>query len=373
MKNEKLKIIELILMIIFLPLLIYGQDVEKASEANYIVTVGDSVGTNYFAVKDLAGNIRAQISSLGYITFVDAYPSGNIYLDQNKKIYLSDIRVNTYLNYNGNYFSIVHGGDEMMRIDSMRALGILETAENPIIASGLTKLYVKSSDSKLYWKDDSGVEHNLIADGGGAGYADSLTVADIHRIGDLLFNSQLDAKKASDSDSLGGKPPSYYQIADQTLTDIAGGSILEDLINTANPWADNEVADDITVSKYQLRTFKEPIQITIVNPDSIPDAKICIFKNYYGSRATIDSIKLSTDKRNSSYVVTLQESLQNDTTTQVTIDVITADNSGTGVYYKTETTISNPTIDDTNWIWLKPSKTIDISSMQLMIFYHLGK
>lgn len=39
---------------------------------------------------------------------------------------------------------------------------------------------------------------------------------------------------------------SYAQPLDATLTDIADGTIEEDLVNTTNPWADNEVADDIT-------------------------------------------------------------------------------------------------------------------------------
>jgi hypothetical protein len=36
------------------------------------------------------------------------------------------------------------------------------------------------------------------------------------------------------------------QAGDSTLTDIADGTITENLVNTANPWANNEVADDIT-------------------------------------------------------------------------------------------------------------------------------
>ena len=35
-----------------------------------------------------------------------------------------------------------------------------------------------------------------------------------------------------------------------TLADISDGTIEEDLVNTAHPWADNEVADDITASLY---------------------------------------------------------------------------------------------------------------------------
>jgi len=41
-----------------------------------------------------------------------------------------------------------------------------------------------------------------------------------------------------------------YQPLESTLTDIADGTIAENLVNTANPWADNEVADDITASNY---------------------------------------------------------------------------------------------------------------------------
>ena len=347
---------------------------------------------------------------------------------------------------------------------ALRGFLSLKYVTAPSGASGWGQVYANSSDGLLHYKDAAGTDYDLTSGtGGGGDYADSLTVAGVHRKGDLLFNSQLDAKKASDSDSLGTHPASYYQVSDATLTDIADGTIAENLVNIANPWTVNEggtgastltdggillgsgsgaitalgvatngqipigdgttdpvlatitgTANEVTVANAagtitlslptginaakiadgsvssaefqylgsvssdiqtqlnakQANTFKEPIQITIVNPDSIPDVKICIFKNYYGSSATIDSIKLSTDKRTTSYVVTLQETPQNDTTTAAVIDVVTADGSGTGVYYKTETSISGPTIENTHWIWLKPSKTIDISSMQLMVFYH---
>ena len=41
---------------------------------------------------------------------------------------------------------------------------------------------------------------------------------------------------------------SVYQPLESTLTDIADGTIAENLINTANPWADNEVSDTLTCS-----------------------------------------------------------------------------------------------------------------------------
>jgi len=39
-----------------------------------------------------------------------------------------------------------------------------------------------------------------------------------------------------------------YQVLEATLTDIADGTIAENLVNTANPWADNEVSDTLTCS-----------------------------------------------------------------------------------------------------------------------------
>ena len=39
-----------------------------------------------------------------------------------------------------------------------------------------------------------------------------------------------------------------YQPLEATLTDIADGTIVENLVNTANPWADNEVSDTLTAS-----------------------------------------------------------------------------------------------------------------------------
>lgn len=39
-----------------------------------------------------------------------------------------------------------------------------------------------------------------------------------------------------------------YQPLESTLTDIADGTIAENLVNTANPWADDEVSDTLTAS-----------------------------------------------------------------------------------------------------------------------------
>ncbi|MFA6354025.1 MAG: hypothetical protein WCW93_03785 [Candidatus Paceibacterota bacterium] len=45
-----------------------------------------------------------------------------------------------------------------------------------------------------------------------------------------------------------------FQPLEATLTDIADGTIAENLVNTSNPWADDEVADNITASNYILTT-----------------------------------------------------------------------------------------------------------------------
>ena len=39
-----------------------------------------------------------------------------------------------------------------------------------------------------------------------------------------------------------------FQPLEAILTDIADGIINADLVNTANPWADNEVVDDLTIN-----------------------------------------------------------------------------------------------------------------------------
>ena len=63
-----------------------------------------------------------------------------------------------------------------------------------------------------------------------------VTAAELSYIGDVtgLIQAQIDGK----------------QPLEATLTDIADGTIAENLVNTTNPWADDEVADDITCSSY---------------------------------------------------------------------------------------------------------------------------
>lgn len=71
---------------------------------------------------------------------------------------------------------------------------------------------------------------------GGSAYADSIVHDGRKIIGDSLVT---DAEGAA-----------RYQPLESTLTDIADGTISENLVNTAFPWADNEVANDITASNY---------------------------------------------------------------------------------------------------------------------------
>jgi len=55
---------------------------------------------------------------------------------------------------------------------------------------------------------------------------------------------------------------STYQPLESTLTDIADGTIAENLVNTAYPWADNEVADNLSLSLLKLTPLtSEPTEV----------------------------------------------------------------------------------------------------------------
>lgn len=81
---------------------------------------------------------------------------------------------------------------------------------------------------------------------GGAAYADSLTHDGRHIPGDSVIT---DAEGAA-----------RFQPLESTLTDIADGTITENLDNTTNPWADNEVDNGITASNYlPLASFDDSV------------------------------------------------------------------------------------------------------------------
>jgi len=78
----------------------------------------------------------------------------------------------------------------------------------------------------------------------------SITVGGTNYTVFMLPSAMRDSINAYLGDSLGVQIQAY----DATLSDIADGTIAEDLVNTANPWADNEVADNITATSYVLLT-----------------------------------------------------------------------------------------------------------------------
>jgi len=65
------------------------------------------------------------------------------------------------------------------------------------------------------------------------------TVLDHDALDDQYYDSEAD---------LTGLLDNNYQPLEATLTDIADGTIIEDLVNTNAPWADNEVADNISIT-----------------------------------------------------------------------------------------------------------------------------
>lgn len=58
----------------------------------------------------------------------------------------------------------------------------------------------------------------------------------------------IDTDDDGDIDAIDATVWATKQAADATLTDIADGTIAENLVNTDNPWADNEVSDTLTAS-----------------------------------------------------------------------------------------------------------------------------
>jgi hypothetical protein len=76
---------------------------------------------------------------------------------------------------------------------------------------------------------------------GGAYMSDLLAAtskANFHEIVDLEAGTDFYSMTAADL---------AFQPLETTLTDIADGTITENLVNTANPWADNEVTDTLTI------------------------------------------------------------------------------------------------------------------------------
>ena len=79
----------------------------------------------------------------------------------------------------------------------------------------------------------------------------------------------------------------YSQPLDSTLTSIAGGTIGENLDNTANPWADNEVSGDQTLDsmKLKLLTSEESIPVIgipiYVDNDTFDPCDVSGVNNYY--------------------------------------------------------------------------------------------
>jgi len=97
-----------------------------------------------------------------------------------------------------------------------------------------------TSGQVLKWNGSIWAAAADISGAGGSDYADSVSHDGRKVIGDsLITDDEGDAR---------------FQPLESTLTDIADGTIVENLVNTANPWADNEVIDGLTASNYVLLT-----------------------------------------------------------------------------------------------------------------------
>jgi len=76
------------------------------------------------------------------------------------------------------------------------------------------------------------------------------TITNVGKIADDTASwKACDARTDEDAEILTeAEAAAAYQPLETTLTDIADGTIAENLVNTAHPWADDEVADDITIN-----------------------------------------------------------------------------------------------------------------------------
>lgn len=84
------------------------------------------------------------------------------------------------------------------------------------------------------------------------------------------------------TDSIGVQVQGY----DATLLDIADGIITEDLTNTDNPWADNEVANDLTI---------QTATITVTNIEGLTGDTISIGDTLTGIRQITDLERFECD------------------------------------------------------------------------------
>ena len=89
-------------------------------------------------------------------------------------------------------------------------------------------------------------------DHGVAGYLTSYTDTNETTRMNTIYTYSLTNRSLWDTAYSWGNPSGVYQPLEGTLTDIADGTIAENLVNTANPWADDEVVDTITASNYLL-------------------------------------------------------------------------------------------------------------------------
>jgi len=88
---------------------------------------------------------------------------------------------------------------------------------------------------------------------------------------------------------------SAYQPVDAQLTDLADGTLTGNFVNTAYPWADNEVADNITASGYQPldATLTDLASAPLTEAESIGDAALpttATFNAVTGTTVTVPTL-----------------------------------------------------------------------------------
>jgi hypothetical protein len=169
----------------------------------------------------------------------------------------------------------------------------------------------------------------------------------------------------------------YKQPLEATLTDIADGTIAENLVNTANPWADNEVANNLTVDDAGIASTiardSEVETLLLAFSDTLSISWGVLDTTYTGSLSgwkvpndiTITEISAYTDANTVTFNLEERaETTPNSAGTDVIGSDLVADTN-----QEETSTFTNATIAKNSWLVPTISATGDVSIFTISVRY----
>lgn len=202
--------------------------------------------------------------------------------------------------FSSSNFSVSAGGEVTIATGGVSSTGIANQT--------ITKSDIDTTSSNFVFNDayrvTSAVAESMLSTIGSviALIEDSLNeyteLTDTIGVADTSLQSTIPHAAAADSsgkavaDKNGNDFTTTYQPQSGILTDIADGTIATtNLVNTTYPWADNEVADDITVNRYYDTTATRSLIEDSL--DEYFDSSTAHTRFLEDSTASIDSINLN--------------------------------------------------------------------------------